>query len=145
MDGELQQTFKNCLTVNIVYAKLHLSHLQAIANSKLPTNFKINILIFDAKSGKHSNFISVIEAKFQKELAQVGNFQAFFYEQINVNNIKIIRSYAQQCRFPTNFHLNIFIFEARASLQTLLQSMKQENKKSARLGNIPKQPSFTGD
>ena len=34
-------------------------------------------------------------------------------------------------RLPTNFQLNIFIFEARASLQTLLQSLKQNANNSA--------------
>ena len=37
---------------------------------------------------------------------------------------------------PTNFPLNIFIFEARVSLQTLLQSLKQNSDKSARLGTF---------
>ena len=36
-------------------------------------------------------------------------------------------------RLPANFQLNVFVFEARVSLQTLLQSLKQ---------NVP---SFTGD
>ena len=48
-------------------------------------------------------------------------------------------------RLPTNFQLNIFIFEARVTLQTLLQSLKQNANKSTRLGNNPNQPSFTGD
>ena len=48
-------------------------------------------------------------------------------------------------RLPTNFQLNILIFEAMASHQTLLQSLKQNANKSARLGNYPNEPSFTGD
>ena len=41
-------------------------------------------------------------------------------------------------RLPTNFQLNIFIFVARISLQTLLQSLKQKYKKSAQVANVPK-------
>ena len=48
-------------------------------------------------------------------------------------------------RLPTNFQRNIFIFETRVSLQTLLQSLKQNENKSAWLGNPPNQPSFAGD
>ena len=40
-----------------------------------------------------------------------------------------------------NFQLNIFIFETRASLQ----SLKQNTSKSARLLNNLNQPSFTSD
>ena len=46
-------------------------------------------------------------------------------------------------KLPAKFQ--IFIFEARASLQTLLQSLKRNSRKSARIGNDPKQPSFTSD
>ena len=46
---------------------------------------------------------------------------------------------------PTNSQLNIFMFEAKANLQNLLQSLQQNANKSARLGNIPYLPSFTGD
>ena len=45
----------------------------------------------------------------------------------------------------TNFQLNIFIFEARVSLRTLLQPLKQNGKISAWEGNVPKQSSFTND
>ena len=39
---------------------------------------------------------------------------------------------------PTNLQLNIFIFEARAKFQTLLQSLKQRARESdrARVGTI---------
>ena len=40
-------------------------------------------------------------------------------------------------RLSTNFQLNIFIFVARVSLQTLLQSLKQKDRKSAPVGNVP--------
>ena len=40
-------------------------------------------------------------------------------------------------KLPTNFHLNIYIFEASVSLQTLFQSLKQNANKSDRLGNTP--------
>ena len=46
-------------------------------------------------------------------------------------------------KLSRKFQPNILIFEARASLQTLLLSLKQEGRKWARLGNIPKQPSLT--
>ena len=39
-------------------------------------------------------------------------------------------------RLHTNFQLNIFIFEARVSLQTLLQSLKQNSDKSAQSGTF---------
>ena len=39
-------------------------------------------------------------------------------------------------KLPTNFQLNIVHFEARVSLQTLLQSLKQKRRKSARIGNV---------
>ena len=48
-------------------------------------------------------------------------------------------------KIPTNFPLHIFIFEARASLQTFRQSLKQKDSKSAQVGNVPKQPSFAVD
>ena len=35
-------------------------------------------------------------------------------------------------RLPTNFQLNVFIFEARVSHQTLLQSLKQNSDKSVK-------------
>ena len=41
-------------------------------------------------------------------------------------------------RLPTNFQLGIFVFEARVSLQSLLQSLKQKSRKSALAGNVPK-------
>ena len=40
-------------------------------------------------------------------------------------------------KLPTNFQLNIFILEARAIIQTLFQSLKQNANESARLGNTP--------
>ena len=33
------------------------------------------------------------------------------------------------CKLPTNFQLNVFIFEAKAGLLTLLQSLKQIGRK----------------
>ena len=41
-------------------------------------------------------------------------------------------------KLPTKFQLNIFIFEARASLQTLIQSLKQKDRKSSKVSNAPK-------
>ena len=41
-------------------------------------------------------------------------------------------------KLPTNFQLKILVFEAKVSLQTLLQSLKQKDRKSARVGNIQK-------
>ena len=41
-------------------------------------------------------------------------------------------------RLSTNFQLNIFIFVARVSLQTLLQSLKQKDRKLGQIGNVPK-------
>ena len=43
-------------------------------------------------------------------------------------------------RLPTNF-----LFKARASLQTVLQSLRQNVKKLAQLRNNPNYPSVTGD
>ena len=40
-------------------------------------------------------------------------------------------------RLPTKFQLNIFIFEAKVSPKTLLQPLKQNDNKSARLQNNP--------
>ena len=45
--------------------------------------------------------------------------------------------YMSNERLRVTLQLNIFIFEARAGLQTLLRSLKQNSKKSARLGNNP--------
>ena len=33
-------------------------------NSRLPTNFQLNIFVFEARAGKPSNFTSVIETKY---------------------------------------------------------------------------------
>ena len=41
-------------------------------------------------------------------------------------------------KLSRKFQPNIFIFEARASLQTLSQSLKQNSNMSARLGTTPK-------
>ena len=46
-------------------------------------------------------------------------------------------------KLPTNFQLNIFIFETGASLQTLLESLKQKDRKSAKVGNVPKRINIT--
>ena len=48
-------------------------------------------------------------------------------------------------KLSMKFQPNIFIFEARASLQTLPQTLKQNANMSARLGTTPNYPSFTGD
>ena len=46
------------------------------------------------------------------------------------------------CNLPANFQLNIFIFEVKTSLQTFLQSLKQNDNKSARLGTTPDYVAF---
>ena len=64
----------------------------------------------------------------RKALAKLTNF-------FSVNRTEVICSYAQQ-QVTYEFSLNIFSFEARVSLQTLLQSLKQNANKLARLENF---------
>ena len=71
----------------------------------------------------------LLKRLFRKALAK---FLNFFYEQLCPNCIK-----AFIATLLTNFQLNIFIFEARASLRTLLQSLKQRARKLARAGYLP--------
>ena len=52
--------------------------------------------------------------------------------------IKLFVAMPKSSKLHTNFQLNIFIFGARVSLQTLLNSLKQKDRKSAQIGNVPK-------
>ena len=96
---------------------------ETILANKIKTDVQSQGLLYD---GKESNFFSLkIYAKIEQKLS-------VFVAKHN-------------SWLPTNFQLNIFIFEARTSLQALLQSLKQNAKKSARLENTTNKPSFTCD
>ena len=59
-------------------------------------------------------------------------------KQIRQNSNNDITLFVTMPTLATNFQLNIFIFEARASLQILFQSLKQKDRISAQVGNVPK-------
>ena len=77
-------------------------------------------------------------SEMQSDMAK---FKSFFSVNIRLVNIygetAIMLFIAMpNSTLPTNFQLNIFIFEARVSLQILLQSLKQNSDESARLGTF---------
>ena len=91
--------------------------------------------------GKRSNFTTVNKAKRQK----FGPHAEFLGQNLKLFSRKKCTKIALKffvgmpnSRLSTNFQLNIFIFVARVSFQTLLQSLKQKDRKSAHMRNIPK-------
>ena len=92
--------------------------------------------------GKPSNFTTVIEAKRQKvrpDREFLGHiFKLFSSRKKYAKTALNMFAATPISRLPTNSQLNIFIFVARVSLQTLLQSLMQKDRKSAQIGNVPK-------
>ena len=64
----------------------------------------------------------------------LAKFVNFFFLKIYAKITLKLSVAMPNSRLHTNFQLNIFIFEARASLQTLPQSLKQNANMSAREG-----------
>ena len=74
---------------------------------------------------------------FKMDRKAIAKFMTFFSvsKYICQNSTRLFVAMPNSS-LPTNFQLNIFVFEARTSLQTLLPSLKQSANKSAQLGNF---------
>ena len=97
-----------------------------------------------------SNFFFQSLKQNASRSARLGNFcikfsNFFVWRNIPKQHKSYLQVHMSNSKLPTNFQLNIFIFEARASLQTLPQSLKQNANMSARLGTTSNEPSFTCD
>ena len=119
------------------YAKTAKKLSVAMLNSSLPTNFQLNIFISKARV----NLQTLLQSLKQTTSKSVhlgtfcGKFTCFFCLKKHAKiAFKVICRYVQQ-EATHEFKLNIFIFEAKTSLQILLQSLKQNTRKSAQVGN----------
>ena len=102
MDRKAQANFSN-FPVN-KFTQTAIKSFISMPNSKLSTNFQLNILIFEAKASIWT-LLQSLKQKISKN----------FYEKIHQNNIIVICSYAHQYSVgPTNFQLNFFsVIEAK--------------------------------
>ena len=104
-------------------------------NSCSCTKFQLNIFIFE----QAYKLYFCIKAKCPR-FGPGREFLWLFFELFALTKyakiaLKLFASMPKRS-LPARLQLNIFIFEATACLQTLLQSLKQNSDKSARLGTF---------
>ena len=68
-------------------------------------------------------FVGLVRDFLKMDKKALAKFINFFYAKTTLK----LSVAMPNSRLHTNFQLNIFIFEARVSLQTLLQSLKQNS------------------
>ena len=122
--------FKSFFSVNIrlvnIYGETAIMLFIAMPNSTLPTNFQLNIFIFEARVS-----LQILAREFFRQF-----FKLFCLEKYAKRPQKLFVAMSNS-RLRSNFQLNIFIFEATTSHQTLPKPLKQNANKLARLRNNP--------